>query len=181
MIWIDVDGPLANFHKAVCKNLEIPYPEKTVFHRDWLAAQFPGQTLSKIFERLHKNPRFWQDIEPTPYCAAMVAFLDEYVPKWGILTSVWRHPDCYAGKFEWVKKHLGRKAVERLVIVNGHKERLSNRWSHLTDDTRSTIDAWKDAHGDAFHYVTYSTDMVVPAAQQFEAWRQHIINIKHYQ
>ena len=174
MIWIDLDGVLVDFNKAACQTLGIAYPQQTVLHRDWLNDQFPDLSLTKLFDRLHENPRFWQDMPPTDLCSHMVAFLDEYVSDWGIMTSAWRHPACYAGKYEWVSKNLGRKAVGRMVIVSGTKERLTSPTAHLTDDTRANVDKWINAGGKAFHWVEYSQDMQSALAVQFQNWKAEI-------
>jgi len=176
MIWIDLDGVLVNFQKGACKALGIPYPERDIYTHGWLASKLPDIPLHKQFEIMHQNPTFWEDLEPSRTCAAMVSHLDHHHPGWGLLTSAWRrNAASYSGKYNWVRRHLGEDYLEKLVVASGNKWRLAHPNAHLTDDELPRVlQPWLDAGGKGFHWVCYTEDQVSNYAIQFARWQQDL-------
>ena len=175
MIWMDLDGVLVNFQKGVCEALGLTYPKSSIYYRGWLEEQCPEISLGKIFERLHSQPNFWENLEPTGLCASMVAHLDEHHPDWGILTSAWRRDaQSYSGKYNWVRKHLGSDYVERLVICSGEKQKLAHSKALLVDDTSHVLTKWAESGGRAFHWLCYTEDQIGNLDAQFQRWKKHL-------
>jgi 5'(3')-deoxyribonucleotidase len=132
-------------------------------------------SVHELFEEAHKDARFWENLSVKPHCSEMMAFLDEHAPDWGILTSAWRHPQCYSGKFNWVKENLGRDVLKRLVIASGQKERLARKDAMLVDDRVDIINKWHEAGGATFHWIEYSNEQIENLSSQLEAWKQAVL------
>ncbi len=122
IILIDQDGVLANYTKAHLRAIAREFPELPRLHEseitNWNTEEhFPESYRSRI-DALALRPGFFLNLEPIPGAieALEKMLLHGHDPR--ICTApkkVFEH--CVAEKFAWVKKYLGQRFVERIVMT----------------------------------------------------------------
>lgn len=159
ILYLDMDGVLANFHKAICQATNVPYPSQTLLGFDWYIRTYGG-TVSSFCLLMEQCPDIWRDAELYPWVPEMIEFINQYAPNWNILTTAQPAPVSWSGKAEWVAKHFTKKSLSRLIIVAGRKERLARPGAILVDDHKINCDAWERSGGTAFQWLEYSDDHI---------------------
>lgn len=112
ILYFDMDGVLADFHRALAERLT---PE--------LAAQY-GSSVDEI-------PGIFDDLPPME--GAIFAFkeLSEHYDCYILSTAPWGNPQAWMDKRLWVEKYIGKEAHKRLIL--SHNKHL-NRGDYLIDD-----------------------------------------------
>lgn len=176
MIYVDMDGVLANFNKAGCATFGIEYPKNTRLWHTWLYEQ-AGLSLQAWFDRVLSDPDIWDRIEPYPWTADLVQCLDAASPGWKILSVGFRDPKCWASKVQWVTDRLFPVTdLHRLILVGGNKFELAREGDLLIDDSLDNLNKWKLAGGQIFKWVEYTEDCPDKAAAQIEVLREFLLS-----
>jgi len=112
ILYFDMDGVLADFHRALAERLT---PE--------LAVKY-GNNVDEI-------PGIFDDLPPME--GAIFAFqeLSEHYDCYILSTAPWGNPQAWMEKRLWVEKYLGKDAHKRLIL--SHNKHL-NRGDYLIDD-----------------------------------------------
>lgn len=125
ILYFDMDGVLADFHRALKEKVT---PE--------LAAKY-GEDLDQI-------PGIFNDLQPVH--GALYAF-NELSTKFDVYilsTAPWGNPEAWMEKRLWVEKHLGDIAKKKLIL--SHNKHL-NRGDYLIDDrTANGADRFEGEH-----------------------------------
>jgi len=112
IIYFDMDGVLADFHRAIREKVT---PE--------LAVKY-GEDIDQI-------PGIFKDLQPIP--GAIFAFqeLSRVYDCYILSTAPWGNPEAWMEKRLWVEKHLGVFGHKRLIL--SHNKHL-NKGDYLIDD-----------------------------------------------
>ena len=112
ILYFDMDGVLADFHRALAERLT---PE--------LAVQY-GNKVDEI-------PGIFDDLPPME--GAIFAFkeLSEHYDCYILSTAPWGNPQAWMDKRIWVEKYLGKESHKRLIL--SHNKHL-NMGDYLIDD-----------------------------------------------
>lgn len=131
MIFFDLDGVLANFHKGGCQLLGIPEDESFIKRPDF---------WNKVDED------FWINLELMPDAQQLVDLALGYTSpeNIGILTSPARNPRNLSGKAFWVQKHF--PDLYENLLVGRQKHFCAKPGNILIDDWEINIDLF-DLHG----------------------------------
>ena len=157
-VWVDMDGVLVNFDKHACKAHGVVYPSNTVLGHSWLYDQL-GCTVDHFLDTVDQTPDFWQNLEPYPWTAALIQFLDIEFPDWRILSGGTHNGASWGGKVDWVRKHLQLPGLEKLNLVYGaRKSHLCRPGDILIDDHVLNCNEWLAAGGRVFQWIAYSED-----------------------
>lgn len=119
ILYIDMDGVVADFDKAITPFLE-PFPNLTEQER-----------YDKVDEIIPANPNFFHDLEPMPDSIETVKKLFDKFDVYFLSTPMWIAPDSFTGKRIWIEKYFGELAVKRLIL--SHRKDL-NIGDYLIDD-----------------------------------------------
>lgn len=152
-VFLDMDGVLVNFTKALCKLLKIPYTQDRAYGYDFW--KYCGMTDDEFRDTITREARWWATMEPHPYAKDLVHWLIDQGIDWHILSSSMYDCDCFAGKSQWVRKHLGDEGMKRFILVCGDKGRIARKGDILVDDGPHNWDAWEAAGGEAFPWIEY--------------------------
>lgn len=181
IVYVDMDGVLANFNKAGCQTFGVEYPKRSRLWHTWLRDQ-SGISQSEWFEIMANDPKIWDRIEPFPWTSTLVQCLDVHAPGWKILSSATHDPACWSSKARWVMQRLFPiTSLHRLVLVGGRKFELASRGDVLIDDWQENIESWKAAGGVAFKWDEFTEDMEETANQQIDSLREFLASTNRLQ
>lgn len=127
IVYIDMDGVLANFDKRV-KELE---------------AQ--GFKAGSVF----KHPEAYKDLEPIEGAIEAWHSLQEKYETYVLSTPAWSNPDSWSEKRIWVEKYLGKSAHKKLIL--SHNKGLV-KGDYLIDDREAN--GVGDFSGEHIHFGT---------------------------
>lgn len=112
ILYFDMDGVLADFHRAIWEKVT---PELAI----------------KYGENIDQIPGIFNDLQPVP--GAIFAFqeLSEKYDCYILSTAPWGNPEAWMEKRLWIEKYLGELGHKRLIL--SHNKHL-NRGDYLIDD-----------------------------------------------
>ena len=136
IIYLDMDGVLADFDKFVLERMGKTFKHKTG----------PGAD-KEMWDFLHSIDRMYFQLEPTPYCFEIVEAARAITSNVEILTAIPRRkkvPSAEQDKRDWIAKYLGSDIK---VNMGPHS---ADKWKHakpndvLLDDRDDNIADWID-------------------------------------
>lgn len=159
-LFLDMDDVLCDFTGAACRAWGLT-PEQAAFielRDEWSMVSAVSRALGRPAGKPLAEPEFWQPIrgradfwaglEPLPWFADMIGLANELTDDWHVVTSPINCPGCYGGKAEWLRRHLGPGAEDRLVLTR-NKSLLARPGSVLVDDRPDTVRDFVKAGGSA--------------------------------
>jgi hypothetical protein len=141
MLFIDVDGVLADFCGAACKVHGKPGYEVTHwnFYEDW------GMTEDEFWLPIHNGTqKFWEDLEPYPWTQDLLKMVRKADPDFFICTKPSTCPASLAGKMSWLQRHVS--PVIKNYIMAPQKWPLAQPGRLLIDDSDENCQGFA-AHG----------------------------------
>ena len=140
-----MDGVLVDFDKSLKK---IGYPGP--FHKKDENPEDKKRRWKFIADNAEN---FWGNADWLKDGKTLWNFIKPYNPT--LLTSVGNSLSSKLGrggkkgKERWVKRELGIKQLDRIIVVSssGGKDKYANKNAILIDDSDKNIDAWKKAGG----------------------------------
>ena len=134
MIYVDIDGVLANFHKGVCKLHNKDYKEIMQFAEKgnyyWMPKAF-NMSNTQFWKAIdNAGTEFWSELEDYSWFDELIDVVgDDFF----ISTSPGLCPHAPSGKAEWLREKFG-KSFNRFFI-GSHKYLLADWSSVLIDDS----------------------------------------------
>lgn len=110
-VYVDMDNVLVDFPTA------FPHIDKAV--------------LAQYEKNRDDIPGIFAFMQPLPGAVEAFNALADRYEVYILSTAPWNNPSAWSDKLEWVKRYLGEKAHERLILTH-HKE--LNRGDYLIDD-----------------------------------------------
>lgn len=157
MIFIDLDGVICNFLKAVV-NLYRPGEDTFKFfaaaaktyptHHPWSQLEkHLGLTAEEFWQGIGEaGPEFWSEMEPYPWTEHLVNSIKDMRVNYAYLTSApWGQAgiNAAAGKQEWMHKHFGHKDQKKVIICASELKHLfAGDGNILIDDTPEIVNRW---------------------------------------
>lgn len=142
-ILLDMDGVIADFVTASIKAADLPLTHDQVtiwaYYREHM-------TEDQFWEKVGDDERFWNEIEPYPWAAQLVAMCQEY-GKVYFCSSPCLDPKSASAKIEWLRHHgfMGQRRND--YILTSHKGLLGNPSRVLIDDGDHNIEAFRKSGG----------------------------------
>lgn len=147
ILYIDLDGVIANFDKAI----ELVHPGIN----DSEAFTEKTQRASLIRKICSENPDIYHDLEPIPGAIEAVKELSQVFEIYFLSTPMWSLPSSFEGKRIWVEKHFGDFAERRLILTFRKDLNLGD---YLIDDRK--VNGAGNFKGEFIHF----------GSQEFENW-----------
>jgi 5'(3')-deoxyribonucleotidase len=142
-IYIDLDGVITNFNKAVkdmgygpIENLEKNPPKM------WALITSKGIPFWQNMEWLEDGKKLWQLLQP-------------YNPT--ILTARIKDPKSVTGKHIWIEKNFGKDFKNYKIVSRKNKQLFASPSSILIDDKDKNINEWKEAGGIGILYTDFDS------------------------
>lgn len=142
MLYIDMDGVIADFAKAVRTHL---IPEWT---EDQAMAdkKLNGRLWKGVTQYQRAGGDFWFDMDPMPDAHQLMEYVKKYPHQ--ILTAA-GNPEYNAGeqKLRWMAKHFGTNIKVNVVRKAAEKAQFASPSSVLIDDKLKALNPWTQAGG----------------------------------
>ena len=152
ILYVDMDGVIADFHKAIQK----------------LSPGINTQHHNPLIDELCKsNPEIFHTLEPIAGAIDHVNKLFRYFEVYFLSTPMWDVPLSFTGKRIWLEEHFGKVAEKRLILT--HRKDLC-MGDYLVDDT--TRNGAGEFIGTHIHFKT-------PAYPDWEAVYQYLMEECH--
>ena len=151
MIYIDMDGVLADFVRGSLRIHNIGFTEEKYNEFGWDYFKDFGFTWQEFFAKIDYNAEFWANLDPIPEGIALVkALIKRFgVDHVGILSSG-KSPHSTDGKRLWLRKYLPE--LESGATFCCEKWRHAHPCAILIDDYKKNVDEFRDKGGIAFYF-----------------------------
>lgn len=151
IIFIDMDGVVANWIEAACISCGIDINDEKVKqllidNRDHIDCLVDPDTLWKNIDKDGDN--WWYNLEMVSWGKRLYEEMKSISKDVYFLSSPPRNPDSASGKVRWLQKHFGEKFNN--YILTKHKHLCASPNSILIDDTPEKIKEFEEAGGDTF-------------------------------
>lgn len=176
-VFVDMDGVIVNFNKAVAPLLGLEYPtEPSVLGHYWSFEEYErkwSKTLShpEFIDVLRGRDELWSDMEFYWWAKRIIIQLTARQADWYILTHCVDDPWCPYGKHWALTKHFGSEIVKRTFMTFGTKHQMCRPGDVLIDDAEKNCVAWRQAGGVAFNWVDYTESHPQAGPQVEELFR----------
>lgn len=143
MIYLDIDGVLADFDQGLCEWMGENLPAEG---GQWQLAKYLGfSSEDEFLQYIHDLPaEFWVGLRVLPWAADLVSLCRRTVKTVRLATAAVHSEDCVAGKIRWVRNHFPELASHTLMIRD--KWMLAKPGRILIDDLETQCDRFH-AHG----------------------------------
>lgn len=170
-ILLDLDCTLADFIGGVAalwgfKTAELlqhwtpgEYPCNSALTRATNRSEVVGDVA--FWDRIGDAPGFWAELPVLPWAQDLFNRVTAATPDWWIVTSPSKCPRCIPEKKQWLNRHFGAKAADRMVPTK-HKHLLAQRNVALIDDYDANLSNFSKAGG-----------FVVPVPARHNQWHAH--------
>lgn len=123
VVLIDMDNTIVNFDKRFDEQWQKKYPdlpfipcsERKSFH---IEKSFPKELENNVLDIFHE-PGFFRQLEPIEHAVNALHDIDGAGFEIKLCTApLTEAPNCMTEKYEWVKEHLGKRWLKKLIITD---------------------------------------------------------------
>lgn len=175
IIYLDVDGVLANFNKPACEVLGEPYPPaKWCWYKN----------VPNGFNKLNKlcTFDFWENLE---WMSGGKLILGEVCEFFNfniknniyLLTTPMPNPESATGKWQWIKKNLP-DFYSQTIITQAPKKLLAKPNTILIDDNTKNVDEFRQAGGQTILVPRPWNSLHLFADKSVEIVKQQLAEVK---
>lgn len=151
IIYVDMDGVLADFFKAVGILLNRPLPPVITpeGYTDPIWLGMPFKAKEPYIEKV--GQKFWEELEIFPHAQELISLVSSY-PRWEILTHPMETTGCREGKRAWLDQHF---SPEVIAHMRGNKHELAHAGAVLIDDMIENVEKFRSAGGHGILFPKY--------------------------
>lgn len=149
--FLDMDGVLVNLEKGVAGLLGISSEKLKSLRKPgvWEIAPDLGFTPESMWGEhgliCNTSAKFYADLEPYPWASTLYEVCSR-MGETRFLTTPTKSGACLDGKWQWIRKFAGDKAVNKLDLTSA-KWRLAQPNRVLIDDKPKNIEEFEKAKG----------------------------------
>lgn len=149
IIYLDMDGVLCDFVGAACRLLGVEEPRWDGL--DYcLASKLGMDPATFCSELVYREPKFWETIDPYPWKDELIQEAMKF-ERVAVVTSPAGDPECYSGKFNWLKQHFPESVSHSYSAKVSHvlccQKDLMRPDGVLVDDSIDNIERFEKAGG----------------------------------
>lgn len=141
-VFLDMDGIITNFNKAICEKFDLPYPPQVYYFFPEIRPQ-----VNDFCDR-----SFWQNLEWMGDGRDILkAITDMFEPeKIYLLTKMMPNIETASGKMAWIKNNLPLYSDQVILMTLGvPKSLLAQPDTLLIEDCDKYVDEFREAGGKA--------------------------------
>ena len=172
IVYLDVDGVLANFNKAACKALGVSYPPlKWHWYKDVLDG------FNKLNEICTFD--FWENLEWMPDGTKIFEEITNQFPfsKILLITAPMPNKESATGKWKWIDKQLPGFS-NQTIITQVSKSLLAKPNTLLIDDKTQNVDEFRQAGGQTILVPRPWNSLHLLADKSVEIVKQQLAEVK---
>lgn len=154
-VYLDMDGVLCNWTKAVAVANNAIYPQGRILKPYELDNQLKRYQIDAAM----MNPDFWLNLEKFSWADDLVKLVNDTCPTWRFLTRGNTGANSYGGKSEWIDRYY-KQHRERLVVCRGSKNFACKPGDILIDDHPANIQSWNLAGGHGYIWWERADDFI---------------------
>lgn len=143
LIFLDVDGVLANFNAGAIEATGLPMTEEDITEWDYYQ---PFMTSTEFWKRISDRLYFWEDLPVYPWAHQLVSMLREFGDV-VFSTAPGFDQDSASGKLYWLRRHGFLGAREENYMLGYHKHLMARPDRILVDDNPKQIKEFGRAGG----------------------------------
>lgn len=142
IIFVDMDGVLANFGQGVIKVFQDKHyifaEDQVAWHiEEWVVPE--QREAARVDMNLAlQTKEFWENLNPVAGAIDGFKYLMKNHEVY-IATTPWSSDDCYTGKRAWVKRCLKRFDLDRLIFI---KDKFLLRGDLIIDDKPKNVETF---------------------------------------
>jgi 5'(3')-deoxyribonucleotidase len=175
IVYLDVDGVLANFNKGVCDAFGFPYDYKQINKWHWF--NDINQTNKSVSKKCTIN--FWSNLHWMHDGQKILEiirdkFWDENI---FLLTTPMPNVKSATGKWQWIKNNLP-DFYYQTIICAAPKILLANSNALLIDDCTKNVDEFRQAGGQTILVPRPWNSLHLLADKSVEIVKQQLAEIK---
>lgn len=140
IIFLDLDGVIANWNLALMQELGFCQEQIDWHHENWKnenTANQLGITEAHLWKAIGRNPSFWENIPIYDYAHELFKKLNE-LGEVHICTSPGQDANAPSGKVKWLRKHNFK--IGKNFFITPTKHLLAGEYRVLVDDTQKQVD-----------------------------------------
>lgn len=140
MIFLDMDGPLVDFHGGAFKAFGKTFDPDEYPQGVWDIETVIGVSKTEFWNTINAmGSDFWVNLEPQPWIDDLLSVVSLH-DEWTILTSPSRSPESKYGKAIWLETFFGL-SFENYLFAPGRQKHLLSTWDRavLVDDKPSNV------------------------------------------
>lgn len=165
ILYVDMDGVVADFDSAVVKKFNISDQEKEIALKN---TRWSEDRWKKIIQ----DPHFYRDLPKMPQADQLISLAKRFRDNLGwelyMLTAIPKNndiPDCIHDKILWMQQHYPGIPV-RFGPYAKDKQKYARPGDILVDDKPSNIEEWRQAGGTAIQ-VTEDYDVALIMLEKY--------------
>lgn len=153
VIFLDLDGVLADFMNGVCDKFGIP---RDSWKKDtWEFEDGLGLSTSEVWAKVD-NFEFWSSLNKTYFADELVKLVEAAAKEIDysviVLSKPSTSPECLSGKVSWLRKHFSQYAKPDKYVFTARKDLLacgvdSETLRLLIDDSPKNVDSFDYSGG----------------------------------
>lgn len=177
-ILVDRDNVLADFERSVLQafqsrhpeRMSIPLEQRTTFH---IQDQYPIE-VRPLIEEIYLSQGFYAGLPPVPGSLEALFELGTSHHETYICTSpLLKNPYCIPEKYEWVRKHLGKEWVEKIIVC---KDKTIIQGDVLIDDKPEVSGVQQPTWEHILHSQPYNRHVTSKKRLDWQNWRS-VLNL----
>jgi len=148
LIYVDLDGVLANFVSPAFAVHSRPYLEEDWPAGEWDIARALGVSTTEFWKKIdERGSAFWANLPEYPWGGSLLANVCKSQPQWCVLSSPSKNSECAKGKVQWLRENCGFNFREYILAPRHLKSLLAKPGDILIDDNDLNCQEFEDAGG----------------------------------
>lgn len=148
LLFLDMDGVIADFNTGVCKAHNVPFPYDNPAHRGvWDMQDLWKMTASEFWAPCNNDPEFWDSLGKMHDADRIIELACQFfrVDEIAILTAPSNDPQCVPGKRRWMQRYYPLLAGNMIFAKKKHF--LAGPDRILIDDKPENVNQFTAAGG----------------------------------
>lgn len=132
VIFVDMDGVVADFHTSACALHGMTMEQMAENYGTYWSGD-------RFWQPIHDGgAEFWENIKPLPWAYALIDLVRSLCDdNWYFLSSPSNQPSCHAGKVQWIHRFMGSDFNR--MLLTPYKHLLAQPNHILIDDHEITV------------------------------------------
>lgn len=153
-IFLDLDAVIINCTKGFATKFNLKIPKKSYLNYGYFDEYWTNNNRKLL------DYDFWSNLELYPWSKNLIKLVEKYDADFRFLTACVREESCYSGKYANIKKLLGGKYANKIIMCCEDKSFAAGPNKILIDDKNDNCDLWLKSNGIFYLWKERTEDMI---------------------